>query len=71
MDKKPYVLGVRMALTAALLVVVWMHAHWSVALMVTLLAMANECTGLVVRRSRHATDSVEAVRERIAKGGAR
>jgi hypothetical protein len=34
----------RQLLTGALLVTVWHHAHWSVALSLTLLALAHEAT---------------------------
>jgi len=37
-----YVTYVRRLLTVALLVVVWFHAHWSVALCLCLLALATE-----------------------------
>lgn len=33
---------VRCAMTAALLVVVWGNSHWSVALTLTLMSIANE-----------------------------
>lgn len=51
---------VRRALTVALLVAVWRHAHWSVAVALTLLAADHEATvyhlcalwrGLAGRRS--------------------
>ena len=41
---------VRFALTAALLVVVWRHAHWSVALSITLLTVAVEVSQWVTKR---------------------
>jgi hypothetical protein len=34
--------GVRITLTAILMVLVWEHAHWTVALALTLLSAANE-----------------------------
>lgn len=32
----------RLLLTVVLLVIVWRHSHWSVALAITLLSVANE-----------------------------
>jgi hypothetical protein len=37
----------RWALSTALLVVVWHHAHWSVSLMLTLLAVSDEIAAFV------------------------
>ena len=34
----------RFVLTGVLLAVVWLHTHWSVALAITLLTVANEIT---------------------------
>jgi hypothetical protein len=42
---------VRWALTFALLVVVWFHAHWSVASSLTLMAIAVELLVLVIRKA--------------------
>lgn len=36
------VFSIRLVLTVVLLVVVWRHAHWSVALCLTLLAIFSE-----------------------------
>jgi hypothetical protein len=35
-------MAVRLLLTAALIVIVWKHSHWSVALTLTLLAITSE-----------------------------
>ena len=40
---------IRIALTVVLLWIVWHHAHWSVALCLTGLAMANELAAYTVR----------------------
>jgi|SRR5208337_198030 len=40
--KPPYITLGRLLLTLALTVVVWMHAHWSVALALTLIFIARE-----------------------------
>lgn len=37
---------VRLALTAAILVIVWSHSHWSVALTLTGLCLTNEFRAL-------------------------
>jgi hypothetical protein len=34
--------------TVALLVIVWLHAHWSVALAITSLSVFNELNGLLL-----------------------
>lgn len=40
---------IRAVLTILLLVIVWQHAHWSVALCLSLLAASNEITAQVLR----------------------
>lgn len=40
------VLSARWLLTIALLVVVWVHAHWSVALSITLLSINAEAASI-------------------------
>jgi hypothetical protein len=39
---KEFVLGIRIFLECVLLTVVWLNAHWSVALTLTLLTISNE-----------------------------
>ena len=39
-------IGARWALTIILLLVVWFHSHWSVALAITGLSIANEIESL-------------------------
>ena len=45
-------MAIRWLLTVALLVVVWFNAHWSVALMLTGLSIANEATWWTVNEDR-------------------
>jgi hypothetical protein len=42
---------VRLVLTVALLVMVWMNSHWSVALSLSLICAEVECRHLLKRRS--------------------
>lgn len=37
----------RVALTIVLLIIVWHHAHWSVALALTLIFVTEECANVV------------------------
>ena len=45
------VVGFRVIWTTALLWLVWLNAHWSVALLLTLMAVGNEATGLLIHRA--------------------
>lgn len=40
---------IRLLLTAGTLVVVWRHSHWSVALVLTMMAINNEVSAYVSR----------------------
>lgn len=48
MTTKALGIGVRTAATAVILTEVWLHAHWSVSLVLTLLAIANEVNGWLI-----------------------
>lgn len=39
----------RWLLSIVLIVIVWFHAHWSVALSITLLCVANEFDAIAIR----------------------
>ena len=41
--------AIRIILTGALLFVVWRNSHWSVALTLTMLALANEANVATIR----------------------
>ncbi len=43
---------IRWTLSATLLVVVWQHSHWSVALVITLLTVNGELVAANVERRR-------------------
>lgn len=42
MKRDEIVIGIRWTLTLVLLLVVWLNAHWSVALTLTLIALRSE-----------------------------
>lgn len=46
------VFTLRITMTVLLLVIVWLNAHWSVALVLSLLCAANEITSAVIQRMR-------------------